>query len=55
MKGEAAIKVANCFYLKVPKLANLTNQNYVKSVCIRSYFGLHFPAFRLNNSEDGHF
>ena len=45
MKGEDAIKVANCFYLKVPKLANLTNQNYVKSVCIRSYFGLHFPAF----------
>ena len=30
MKGEDAIKVANCFYLKVPKLANLTNQNYVK-------------------------
>ena len=27
----------------------------VKSVCIRSYSGPHFPAFGLNNSEYGHF
>ena len=27
----------------------------VKSIRIRSYSGLHFPAFGLNNSEYGHF
>ena len=27
----------------------------VKSARIRSYSGLHFPTFRLNNSECGHF
>ena len=27
----------------------------MKSVRIRSYSGPHFPAFRLNNSEYGHF
>ena len=30
-------------------------QNCVKSLCIRSYSGQEFPAFRLNNSEYRHF
>ena len=34
---------------------NTEELHCVKSVSIRSYSGLHFPAFGQNNSEYGHF
>ena len=36
-------------------MALLRTIHCVKTVRIRSYSGLHFPAFELNNSEYGHF
>ena len=29
-------------------LGNIRQNHCVRSVCIRSYSGMHFPAFRLN-------
>ena len=36
LKEKMPIKIANSFYLKVPKLANLVNQNKEKSEIINS-------------------
>ena len=34
---------------------SVSHQHFIKSVRIRSYSGMHFSAFGLNNSKYGHF
>ena len=50
---------ATSFFFLLPRAfffcCDTFGQNCVKSLCIRSYSGQEFPAFRLNNSEYRHF